>query len=896
MKARTFALLGLIVATALLVPGGAWSTTTRAVSFALLAPERQAVFETIYLDMFESGNDGAAGPVSSTNTLTAGEHFRITISGTVSFWRASQWSSVCKGVPEDWPQVPSPSTTNGKVGVDPAFVFAVPEGSPLLCDIPESPPIPSWTRRGRLEISLDNGGSWFVAVPTHPRYDSAHVYTYVMEGQGAPVQFRWVDNPTSDNYGILTIQIEGPVPVSFISNIEINQALGQQYSDPPKFVAGKDTAIRVFLSAPVRVSPATQQVVVKRNGSTVTTLAPIRSTQPSSVLTFLCPIRSACGDWQAGDYTFDVTVNGLSDQATATFQQSGSRRMLAVPVKVKDRGVGKGLPDDQWKMAAEFLRQVYPIASDSVDWELGPELDATRLDLTNLTGQNRLWFRLWRRQPLLCGKPFRPPCYDHIIGFIPPMPICDSSGCLEGWTKPPPFPPVSIVMANGTYTRTVGHSQVRRNIDNMQSTIAHEVGHNYRLGDEYDDMCGVFQCNINPPPPSYRGQRPWLPLPFLCNYTCGSSKARPWPGPGTGSMALGDQDYPFEVNGRQALGNMLSFMGTGELQSNYWITPRIYDQLFDQLSPSVQTALDSQQPTDVVQAFGWIGQDNSVTVEPWYHFTTTLGTPTTGTYTIESVDAVSQTLASQGFEVSFLELSNPPREIDPAFFEAMVAFPAGTQAFHIKHNDTVLCVVPVSPNKPTITVTEPTSGQIVSGIYTTTWQSNDLDGDPLYHTVEYSHDGQDWLTLASVITETWLATDFDTLPGGSQARIRVTVSDGINTAEATSAAFVVGNKPPEVFIESPSPGARYVWGTNVTLYGSAYDLQDGWLRSDAALVWSSDLDGVLGSGEVLNLHSLSAGQHTITLSATNSLGLTATADVVVTISNWLYIPITLRNF
>lgn len=284
---------------------------------------------------------------------------------------------------------------------------------------------------------------------------------------------------------------------------------------------------------------------------------------------------------------------------------------------------------------------------------------------------------------------------------------------------------------------------------------------------------------------------------------------------------------------------------------------------------------------ETVQASGWIGRDDSVSLEPWYHFATTIGSPINGTYTIEAADATGQTLAYQGFEVSFLALSNPPQEIDPAPFEAAVAFPTGTKAFRIKHGDKILYVVPVSPNQPVITVTTPISGQVISGNYPITWQSSDLDGDPLYHTVEYSHDGQEWLTLETMIPETQFVADFDTLPGGNEVRIRVTVTDGINTAAATSASFVVDAKPPEVFIKSPSAGASYPLGLNVTLSGSAYDLQDGWLRSDTALVWSSDRDGVLGTGEMLNLHTLSAGRHIITLSATNSRGMAADSDVSV---------------
>jgi hypothetical protein len=204
-------------------------------------------------------------------------------------------------------------------------------------------------------------------------------------------------------------------------------------------------------------------------------------------------------------------------------------------------------------------------------------------------------------------------------------------------------------------------------------------------------------------------------------------------------------------------------------------------------------------------------------------------------------------------------------------------------------------VVSVSHNKPTVFVTAPLSGEVVSGVYTITWQSNDLDGDPLYHTVEYSHDGEHWLVLAAVITGTHFVVSFDALPGGNQAHIKVTVSDGVNTAEATSAAFIVNTKPPEVFIQSPASGARYIAGMNVTLRGSAYDWQDGWLHSSTALTWSSNLDGVLGSGEVLNLQNLSSGQHTITLSATNSLNLTASTHITVTIGPRLYLPLVMHN-
>lgn len=163
---------------------------------------RASSSEIIYLDTFDPGDHGAAGPVSSSNILSSGVRYLVTISGTFSVWSDSMWYSVCKGVPENWPQIPSPGITNGKVGVDSAFVFAIPEDDVATC-LMDTP-----YEHSRLEISLDNGVSWFALVPINPIYNTSHIYTYLVEGQGSRAQLRYSDHPTSDNYGVLTIQIE----------------------------------------------------------------------------------------------------------------------------------------------------------------------------------------------------------------------------------------------------------------------------------------------------------------------------------------------------------------------------------------------------------------------------------------------------------------------------------------------------------------------------------------------------------------------------------------------------------------------------------------------------------------------------------------------------------------
>jgi glucose/arabinose dehydrogenase len=92
-----------------------------------------------------------------------------------------------------------------------------------------------------------------------------------------------------------------------------------------------------------------------------------------------------------------------------------------------------------------------------------------------------------------------------------------------------------------------------------------------------------------------------------------------------------------------------------------------------------------------------------------------------------------------------------------------------------------------------------------------------------------------------------------------------------------------GNLPPAVQITSPAPGSRFTVGTAVTLDGGATDPEDGPLTG-AALVWASSLDGPLGTGAPLTVTALSAGDHLITLTATDGGGASAQATRAITVT------------
>ncbi len=253
----------------------------------------------------------------------------------------------------------------------------------------------------------------------------------------------------------------------------------------------------------------------------------------------------------------------------------------------------------------------------------------------------------------------------------------------------------------------------------------------------------------------------------------------------------------------------------------------------------------------------------------------------------------------------------------PQFFGEVFPYLSGTTRIVLYHAGVEMAARPVSPHVPTVTVVSPSGGETLTDSLTITWIANDPDEEEslryadTYHvgainltrfggmqfTLQYSaDDGATWSYLDSGLPTTTLTIeDVSALPGGEDARVRVIVSDGVNTSYSDSSVFSLAHHAPEVSIIEPHSLRRFAWGDPVILRGAALDAEDGPLSD---IVWTSDLDGALGVGQELLLTTLITGMHHITAQITDSDAMLGAATVTVSVGveyEKVYLPLVLRK-
>lgn len=114
--------------------------------------------------------------------------------------------------------------------------------------------------------------------------------------------------------------------------------------------------------------------------------------------------------------------------------------------------------------------------------------------------------------------------------------------------------------------------------------------------------------------------------------------------------------------------------------------------------------------------------------------------------------------------------------------------------------------------------------------------------------------------------------------------ITVTATDSLGETGSDTISITVSNAAPSVVITAPTHNSGEVYGATVIFFANATDSEDGVLTSQSVM-WESDKDGFLGYGNNLTKSTLSEGIHIITVTATDSTGLTGTDSITFTIGN-----------
>ena len=533
---------------------------------------------------------------------------------------------------------------------------------------------------------------------------------------------------------------------------------------------------------------------------------------------------------------------------------------------------------NEQRQSESFIRRLYPLAElqwtpdyQLFDDSLGaavkresPACDALGADDKNLCAHHYITARLAQLQAStgFMGNA------DAIYGLIPQVPN-DSAG--------------SYFTRGACCTSRVGAGPSTAN-----DYAAHELGH--FLGRQHP-VPGSEVCGHSASDPDYPYFRSWIAPPFadVATSLAGFDGGDP-------SLAIPMNVFPTIIFGPGTVGHY-DEMGYCKPA---WISDYTYKHLRSCLAVLNDTTADQSgcgpagdaRGPGTAQQGDWLTVSGHISPAPAAdflvrHVERNYSPPrsVSGSHSIRLVGSGGVTLAEYPFTPDDVpDAAAAGGGAVPRSFGLVVPFVAGTQSIEIVDSTGpgVIGQKTVSANAPVVSnVMLQGPPDPATGLVSIAWNASDADGDSLTYDVFFTRDlGATLHPLRLGVAEKSVQIDTTGLGGGS-VQLRVLASDGVHSGFADTPPFALSNKPPLPRILNPGDGVTIHAGQLINLEGTAADLQDGAIP-DSALTWSV-AGQTLGSGPRLSITDLPVGINAITLTATNSLGVSATSTAHVTV-------------
>lgn len=269
--------------------------------------------------------------------------------------------------------------------------------------------------------------------------------------------------------------------------------------------------------------------------------------------------------WDAGDYHARVQFeSGDVLEQDVSFRDMKSIRVLVVPISALYSGqlqeIGK-----LDETLDDYTRKVYPLGDEDLEWIVYENenlvLEEPEYDVDTVMGR----YRVWR---MLSDMQDDKDEYDLILGVL-----AQNMKTSEDKAK--------STVTGFTFGKTA--SVISMEDTSPAVTVAHEIGHCYGLGDEYEN--GTFSLETNMVPYGMSGF-PFGKMTEKVSGTCPYIKGGAADKTQSSGTLVGSWNLPYDILSSTLIDReMTSLMGlSGYSEEEYWVTTDIWTALYDKLA------------------------------------------------------------------------------------------------------------------------------------------------------------------------------------------------------------------------------------------------------------------------------------------------------------------------